>query len=154
MRPWTMAAAVLCLAGPLAAQDPGGMGPRGGPPTMDELAIRLKLTPAQRTEVAPLHASFVKETEPLRSTARAEMAAARSARQSGAPAESVAVHQAKARTAMEQLDRRADTWQAQLATKLTEEQKAEYKRWQEERRQQMRERMPGRGGQQPGGPPD
>jgi Spy/CpxP family protein refolding chaperone len=153
MKRLMMAAAVLCLAGPLAAQGPGRMGPPAGPPTMDELAARLKLTPAQRTEIAPLHASFVKETEPLRATARSEMGAVRSARQAGAPAESVSVHQAKARTAMGQLDERARTWHAQLETKLTEEQKAEWKRWQEERRQEMRERMQGRGGQKPGGPP-
>ena len=152
MKTWMMAAAALCLAGPLMAQGPGRMGQPAGPPTMDSLATRLKLTPAQRTEIAPLHASFVTETEPLRATARSEMMAVRSARQGGAPAESVAVHQAKARTAMEQLEKRRETWQTQLATKLTDEQKAELKRWEEERRQQMQQRMQGRP-PQPGGPP-
>lgn len=146
MKAVTMMAAALCVAGPLAAQGPGRMEP-AGPPTMDELATRLKLTPAQRAEIAPLHAAHVKEMEPVRATARIEMAAARSARQAGAPAESVAVHQAKARTAMQEIRRRSEQWQEQLAAKLTDEQKAEWKRWEDERRATRRGRMPGSGRQ-------
>ena len=147
MKAWTMMAAALCVAGPLAAQGPGRMEP-AGPPTMDELAARLKLTAAQRAEVAPLHAAHLKEMEPFRETARTEMAAARSARQSGAPAESVAVHQAKARTAMQEIRQRSGKWQEQLSAKLTDEQKAEWKRWEDERRAERRGRMPRSGGRQ------
>ena len=147
MTRWRIAAAALCLAGPLAAQQPGTTGPPAGPPTMDELATRLKLTPQQRNEIAPLHASFVKETEPMRATARAEMAAAHSARAAAAPADSVAAHENRARAEIERINRRAQTWQTELLTKLTEEQKAEWNRWQEERRQQMRQRMPPRDSQ-------
>ncbi len=143
MKALTMLAVALCVAGPLAAQGPGRMG-RAGPPTMDELATRLKLTPAQQAEIAPLHAAHVKEMEPFRETTRAEMAAARSARQSGAPAESVAVHQAKARTAMQEIRRRSELWQEQVSAKLTEEQKAEWKRWEDERRGERRGARTGR----------
>lgn len=141
-----MMAVALCVAGPLAAQGPGRMG-QAAPPTMDELVTRLQLTAAQRTEIAPLHAAHLKEMAPFRETARAEMAAARSARQSGAPAESVAVHQAKARTAMQEIRQRSGKWQEELSAKLTDDQKAEWKRWEEERRAQMRGRMPGSGRQ-------
>ena len=144
MKRWMMGAAALCLAGPLAAQQPERMRQPPGPPTMDQLATRLKLTPQQRTEIAPLHASYIKETEPMRATARSEMAAARSALQAAAPAESVAVHETRARTEMERINRRAQTWQTELMTKLTDVQKAEWNRWQEERREQMRQRMPPR----------
>jgi hypothetical protein len=85
----------------------------------------------------------VKEVEPFRETARAEMAAARSARQSGAPAESVAVHQAKARTAMQEIRRRSEQWQERLSARLTEEQKSEWKRWEDERRGARRGARPG-----------
>jgi Spy/CpxP family protein refolding chaperone len=120
---------------------------QAAPPTLDELTMRLKLTPAQRAEIAPLHAAHVREMAPFRETARAEMAAARSARQAGAPAESVAVHQAKGRTAMQEIGQRSGKWQEQLAAKLTDEQKAEWKRWEDERRGERRGRMPGSGRQ-------
>jgi Spy/CpxP family protein refolding chaperone len=142
MKALTLVTVALCVAAPLAAQGPGRMG-QAGPPTMDELATRLKLTPAQRAEIAPLHAAHVKEVEPFRETARAEMAAARSARQSGAPAESVAVHQAKARTAMQEIRRRSEQWQERLSARLTEEQKSAWKRWEDERRGARRGARPG-----------
>lgn len=148
-----MAAVGLLLAAPLAAQGPGRMGPPPGPPTMDELATRLKLTTAQRAEIAPLHEAHLKEMEPFRATARSEMAAARAARQGSQPAESVAVHRAKAEEAMKAIRERSLKWQGQLEAKLTPEQQAEWNRWEQERRAQMRERRPGRDGGRRAAPP-
>lgn len=147
-----LALSAMVLAGALPAQGfRGGPGGPGGmalddanfPPTVPMLTQMLQLTPAQAAQAVPLRDSMLAESREARTRAVALREALRSARQSGAPADSVTDLQQQMQAAMMGLMPYRLAFHASLRPLLTPEQVKRMDARQQDQMQRMGQRHPG-----------
>ena len=135
----------LLLAAPLAAQEPEMMDQFIDLPGIDSLAVRLKLTDEQRSELAALRDSFQTDSAREREGFAAALAALQTGREQGVSSDSLATLSTAAQATGRALRVKVQDWTYRMKVKLTPEQQAEWNKWMDERRAYVRGE-PGVGG--------